>query len=228
MTRTNNNSEHSSSRRSSSSSSTFTQSSSTDAKDIIDQNELTIQKLLLELQDDLKKTKEYYNTSRDAWLCIQQDKSSTSSNENTNSHSSKTNLTQALGNVQNEMEMYRTALAKIAQVRQSQIEIANATKIHNDTNRSHTTRRGLADLLSHMAYALKIWYGNEHSGHGTNKVSSNQKIFQECILFFSFRNTCISLFISNYIFILFREMFHHHCAALYQLHLIMYVMSVIV
>ena len=175
MTRTNNTSEHSSSRRSSSSSSAIARSSSAEAKDIINQNELTIQKLLLDLQNDLKKTKEYYNTSRDAWLSTQQEKSSTSANENTNSHSSKNNLTQALGNVQNEMEMYRTALAKIAQVRQLQIEIANVPKVHNDASRSHTTRRGLADLLSHMAYALKIWYGNEHNGHGTKKVSFRYK-----------------------------------------------------
>ena len=66
MTRTNNHCEHSSSsRRSSSSLSATTQSASNETKDIIKQNELTIQKLLLELQDDLKKTKEFYNTSRD-------------------------------------------------------------------------------------------------------------------------------------------------------------------
>jgi hypothetical protein len=182
MTRTNNNSEHSSSRRSSSSLSAIAQSSSTEAKDIINQNELTIQKLLLELQNDLKKTKDHYNTSRDAWLSIQQQKSS---NENINSQSSKNTLTQALTNVQNEMHMYRTALDKIAQVRRSQIEIANASKNHNDTNRSHTTRRGLADLLSHMAYALQIWYGNEHNN--SNKVSfksmnnSHDPLFQLCI-----------------------------------------------
>jgi len=169
MTRTNNNCEHSSSsRRSSSSLSATTQSTSNETKDIIHQNELTIQKLLLELQDDLKKTKEYYNTSRDAWLSIQQQKSS---NEHTNSQSPKTNLTQALGNVQNEMEMYRTALKKIAEVRQLQIEIATASKNHHDVDRSHTTRRGLADLLAHMAYGLKIWYGNEHHGRGAHKVS---------------------------------------------------------
>jgi hypothetical protein len=171
MPRTNNNSEHSSSRRSSSSSSATTESSSNETNDIIHQNELTIQKRLLELQDDLKKTKEYYNTSRDAWLSVQQQKSSTSSNENTNSQLAKNNLTHALSNVQNEMEMYRTALTKIAEVRQLQIEIANASKNHHDINRSHTTRRGLADLLSHMAYSLKIWYGNEHNGRGTHKVS---------------------------------------------------------
>jgi hypothetical protein len=171
MTRTNNNSEHSSSRRSSSSLSANAHSASNETKDIINQNELTIQKLLLELQNDLKKTKEYYNTSRDAWLSIQQQKSSTSSNENANSQAAKNNLTQALSNVQNEKEMYQTALTKIAEVRQLQIEIANATKNHNDVNRSHTTRRGLADLLSHMAYSLKIWYGNEHNGRGTHKVS---------------------------------------------------------
>jgi len=172
MTRTNNSSEHSSSRRSSSSSSSATvqsQSSSTEAKEIINQNELTIQKLLLELQNDLKKTKEYYNTSHDAWLSIQKQKSSTSSHEN--SQSSKNHLTQALTNVQNETAMYRTALEKIAQVRQLQIEIATATKNHNDATRNHTTRRGLADLLSHMAYTLKIWYGNEHNGRGVHKVS---------------------------------------------------------
>jgi len=171
MTRTNTNSEHSSSRRSSSSLSATAQSASNETKNIINQNELTIQKLLLELQDDLKKTKECYNTSRDAWLSIQQQKSSTSSNENINSQSPKHNLTQALNNVQNEMEMYQTALSKIAQVRQLQIEIANASKNHNDVDRSHTTRRGLADLLSHMAYSLKIWYGNEHTGRGVHKVS---------------------------------------------------------
>jgi hypothetical protein len=171
MTRTNNNSEQSSSRRSSSSLSATAQSLTNETNDIIHQNELTIQKRLLELQDDLKKTKEYYNTSRDAWLSVQQQKSPISSNENTNSHSAKNNLTQALSNVQNEMEMYRTALTKIAEVRQLQIEIANASKNHNDVDRRHTTRRGLADLLSHMAYALKIWYGNEHNGRGTHKVS---------------------------------------------------------
>src|SRR5690349_4052834 len=135
MTRTRNNSEHSSSRRSSS-------SVSTESKDVIKQNELTIQKLLFELQDDLKKTKDYYNTSRDAWLAIQHQKSSTSPNENTSSQSAKNNLTQALHNVQNEMDMYRTALEKVAQVRQLQIEIANTTKNHHDTSRAHTTRRG--------------------------------------------------------------------------------------
>jgi len=68
MTRTNNNnnnnSEHSSSRRSSSSLSTIPQQTAStsssllnESKDIINQNELTIQKLLLELQDDLKKQK---------------------------------------------------------------------------------------------------------------------------------------------------------------------------
>lgn len=135
----------------------------------MNQNELTIQKLLLELQDDLKKTKEYYNISRDGWLSIQQQQNSL--NENTNSQSIKTNLTQSLTNVQNEMDMYRTALNKIAQVQQLQIEIANASKNPNDINRTHTTRRGLADLLSHMAYALKICYGNEHNGRTTNKVN---------------------------------------------------------
>ncbi|CAF1140505.1 unnamed protein product [Rotaria sp. Silwood1] len=169
MTRTNNNSEYSSSRRSSSSSSSIAQSSSIETTDIISQNELKIQRLLLELQDDLKKTKECYNTSRDVWLSIQQQKIPTSSNENTNSQSLKNNLTEALTNVHNEIDMYRTALEKIAQVRQLQIEIANASKNHNDASRSHTTRRGLADLLSHMAYALKIWYGNEDNDHDTNK-----------------------------------------------------------
>jgi len=67
------------------------------------------------------------------------------------------------------MEMYRAALTKIAQVRQLQIEITNATKHHSDVSRSHTTRRGLADLLSHMAYTLKIWYGNEQHGRGSHK-----------------------------------------------------------
>lgn len=171
MTRTNNTSEYSSSRRSSSSSTIITQSSSTEAKDVIGQNELKIQKLLLELQDDLKKTKECYNTSRDAWLSVQQQKSSTSSNENTISHSSKTTVNEALSNVQSEIEMYKTALDKIAQVRHLQIEIANASKHHTDANRSHTTRRGLADLLSHMAYALKIWYGDGINDHDSNRVS---------------------------------------------------------
>ncbi len=169
MTRTNNNIEHSPSCTSSSSSSAIAQPSSTEPKDIINQNELTIQKLLLELQDDLKQTKECYNESRDAWLSIQQ-KSSTSPNENTNSQLAKTTLSQALTNVHNEIDMYKTALAKISQVRQLQIEIANVTKNHIDVNRSHTTRRGLADLLSHMAYVLKIWYGSEHAGNGSNKV----------------------------------------------------------
>ena len=183
MTRTNNVSEHSPSRTSSSSSSAIAQPSSTEPKDIINQNELTIQKLLLELQDDLKKTKECYTTSRDAWLSIQQPKSSTSSNENPTSQTSKANLTQALGDVQSEIEMYRTALSKISQVRQLQIEIANVTKSQIDVNRTHTTRRGLADLLSHMAYVLKIWYGNEHSGHCSNKVS--------CFPFFSKLLSCL-------------------------------------
>jgi hypothetical protein len=171
MTRTNNtnNIDHSPSHTSSSSSSAVAQPSSTEPKDIINQNELAIQKLLLELQDDLKQTKECYNSSRDAWLSIQQ-KSSTSPNENTNSQSAKTNLTHALTNVQNEINMYKTALEKISQVRQFQIEIANVTKNHIDVNRSHTTRRGLADLLSHMAYVLKIWYGSEHTGNCSNKV----------------------------------------------------------
>jgi hypothetical protein len=124
MTRTNNNnnnnSEHSSSRRSSSSLSTIPQQTAStsssllnESKDIINQNELTIQKLLLELQDDLKKTKEYHNISRDGWLSIQQQQQN-SLNENTNSQSIRTNLTQSLTNVQNEMDMYRTALKKIA------------------------------------------------------------------------------------------------------------------
>lgn len=181
MTRSNTNSEYLSSRRSSSSlSATLQSSTTTDSKDIITQNELTIQKLLLELQDDLKKTKDQYNISRDAWLAIQQQKSS---NENTTSQSSKQNMNQALANVHNEMDMYRTALAKIAQVRQLQIEIANASKHHNDTNRSHTTRRGLADFLSHMAYSLKIWYGNEQ--YGTNRVSFLSIILTEmkCTMF---------------------------------------------
>ncbi|CAF0734417.1 unnamed protein product [Adineta ricciae] len=174
MTRTNNNNiEHSPSRTSSSSSSAIAQPSSTEPKDIINQNELTIQKLLLELQDDLKQTKDCYNQSRDAWLSIQQQqqqqKSSTSPNENLNSQSIKSNVSQALTNVQNEIEMYKTALSKISQVRQLQIEITNVTKNHLDINRSHTTRRGLADLLSHMAYVLKIWYGSEHTGNCSNK-----------------------------------------------------------
>ena len=183
MTRTNNNNniDHSPSRTSSSSSSAVAQPSSTEPKDIINQNELTIQKLLLELQDDLKKTKEYYNSSRDAWLSIQQKNLQHHQMKIHNSQSSKNNLTQALTNVQNEIEMYRTALAKISQVRQLQIEIANVTKIHIDANRSHTTRRGLADLLSHMAYVLKIWYGNEHNGNGSNKVSFNTRIL--CLSF---------------------------------------------
>ncbi|UJR22246.1 hypothetical protein I4U23_025307 [Adineta vaga] len=164
MIRINTNSEQSSIRRSSS-------ATVIDSKDVITQNELTIQKLLLELQDDLKKTKNQYNTSRDIWVTIQQQqKSSTSSNENTISQSSKHNLTQALTNVHNEMDMYRTALEKIAQVRQLQIEISQASKNHNDTNRNHTTRRGLADFLSHMAYSLKIWYGNEQNNSNSRNV----------------------------------------------------------
>lgn len=163
MTRANINSDLSSPRRSSTSLSTTAPSFSVDAKDVIAQNELTIQKLLLELQDDLKGTKEQYNTSRDVWLTIQQQRSSTSPNENNGAQSSKQSLTQALSNVHNEMDMYRTALAKIAQVRQLQIEIANASKVQNDTTRTHTTRRGLADLLSHMAYSLRVWYGSEHN-----------------------------------------------------------------
>ncbi|CAF0770784.1 unnamed protein product [Adineta ricciae] len=168
MTRSSTNSECLSSRRSSSSlSATLQSSTTTDSKDIITQNELSIQKLLLELQDDLKKTKDQYNISRDAWLAIQQQKSS---NENTTSQSSKQNMNQALAHVHNEMDMYRTALAKIAQVRKLQIEIVNASKNPNDTNRSHTTRRGLADFLSHMAYSLKIWYGNEQNGTNRNNA----------------------------------------------------------
>lgn len=181
MTRTNHNNtnnnhhiERSPSRTSSSSSSAIAQPSSTEPKDIINQNELTIQKLLLELQDDLKQTKECYNDSRDAWLSIQQQqqqKSSASPNENIGAPSLKSNVAQALTNVQNEITMYKTALSKISQVRQLQIEITNVTKTHIDTTRSHTTRRGLADLLSHMAYVLKIWYGSEHTGSCANKVS---------------------------------------------------------
>jgi len=180
MTRTNHNIERPSSRRSSSSlsavTSTTTQSSSNETKDIVTQNELTIQRLLLELQDDLKKTKDCYNTSRDAWHSVQQQKStSSSSNENTSSHVSKNHLTQALGNVQNEMEMYQTALKKIAEVRRLQVDIANAAKNHNDADRNHTTRRGLADLLSHMAYGLKIWYGNEHQSRNSHKVTLDEQ-----------------------------------------------------
>lgn len=178
MTRTNNNNnnnnniDHSPSRTSSSSSSAIAQSSSTEPKDIINQNELTIQKLLLELQDDLKQTKECYNTSRDSWLSIEQQlKSTTLSDENKNSHLSKTNITQTLKNVENEMEVYKNALSKISQIRQLQIDIYNITKNHTDINRNHITRRGLADLLSHMAYVLKVWYGNEHTGNSSNKVS---------------------------------------------------------
>ena len=171
MTRTNNNSniDHSPSRTSSSSSSAIAQPSSTEPKDIINQNEIVIQKLLLELQDDLKQTKDCYNTSRDAWLSLQS-KASISSNENSNGQSAKSSILQAQSNVQKEIDMYKTALEKIFQVRQLQIEIANVTKNHIDVHRSHTTRRGLADLLSHMAYVLKIWYGNEHSGNSSNKV----------------------------------------------------------
>ena len=179
MTRANNNVEHSPSRTSSSSA--IAQSSSTEPKDIINQNELTIQKLLLELQDDLKKTKEYYNASRDAWLSIQhqqQQSSASTYDENTNSQSSKANLTQALTNVQNEIDMYKTALSKISQIRQLQINIANVTKNHTDVNRSHSARRGLADLLSHMAYVLKIWYGSEHTGNCSNKVSFRKNQFE--------------------------------------------------
>lgn len=208
MTRTNNVSEHSPSRTSSSSSSAIAQPSSTEPKDIINQNELTIQKLLLELQDDLKKTKECYTTSRDAWLSIQQPKSTTSSNENPTSQTSKANLTQALGDVQSEIEMYRTALSKISQVRQLQIEIANVTKSQIDVNRTHTTRRGLADLLSHMAYVLKIWYGNEHSGNCSNKVSC-----------FPFLLSCFhaSLLLHRAYLLFFRRAtFHRPCVVLLQ------------
>lgn len=164
MTRTNHHS-HSPSRRSSSSSSALQSNSSTDPKEIINQNELTIQKLLLELQNDLKKTKECYNASRDAWLAVQQ---VNSSHEHGNVH-------QALSNVQKEIEIYKTALAKISQVRQLQIEIANVTKNQADQNRPQTTRRGLADLLSHMAYVLKIWYGNDQNGSASNKVTIEEK-----------------------------------------------------
>ena len=174
MTRTNNNLDHSPSRTSSSSSSAIAQPSSTEPKDIINQNENVIQKLLLELQDDLKQTKECYNASRDAWLSLES-KSSISSNENNHSQSAKTNLNQAQNNVQQEIDMYKTALDKIFQVRQLQIEIANVTKNHIDVHRTHTTRRGLADLLAHMAYVLKIWYGNEHSGNCSNKVRTSSK-----------------------------------------------------
>lgn len=177
MTRTNNNLDHSPSRTSSSSSSAIAQPSSTEPKDIINQNENVIQKLLLELQDDLKQTKECYNASREAWLSLES-KSSISSNENNHSQSPKSNLIQAQNNVQQEIEMYKTALEKIFQVRQLQIEIANVTKNHIDVHRTHTTRRGLADLLSHMAYVLKIWYGNEHSGNCSNKVRINEKTIQ--------------------------------------------------
>lgn len=213
MTRTNNNNiDHSPSRTSSSSSSAVAQPSSTEPKDIINQNELTIQKLLLELQDDLKQTKDCYNASRDAWLSIQQ-KSSTSPNENNNSQSGKTNLTQALTNVQNEIDMYKTALEKISQVRQLQIEIANVTKNHIDINRTHTTRRGLADLLSHMAYVLKIWYGNEHTGNSSNKVKNK-------IDSINHQNVICNCAFS-------RAMFHHHSVVQYQLLQIMSVMLVI-
>lgn len=217
MTRTNHNSEHSSSRRSSSSLSTIAQSTTNNTKDVISQNELTIQKLLLDLQDDLKKTKECYNTSRDAWLSIQQQKSSStsssssSSNENNNSQSAKTNLTQALSNVQNEMEMYRTALTKIAEVRQLQIDIVNASKNHNDANRSHTTRRGLADFLAHIAYGLKIWYGNEQNTRSTHKVSFQ---FNHFFLYIKF--------------LVFRMIYHLHFVVLYLLYPIMYVKLVII
>ena len=172
MTRANNIAEQSPSRTSSSSSSAVAHASSTEPKDIINHNELAIQKLLLELQDDLKKTKDCYNASRDAWLAIQHQQKSTHDHSN-GSTSSKGNIGQALSNVHDEIEMYRTALSKISQVRQLQIEIANVTKNQLDTNRTHTTRRGLADLLSHMAYVLKIWYGNEHSGQSSNKVSND-------------------------------------------------------
>lgn len=182
MTRTNNNLDHSPSRTSSSSSSAVAQPSSTEPKDIVNQNEISIQKLLLDLQDDLKQTKDCYNTSRDAWLSIEH-KSSTASHENGNSQSAKTNLTEALSNVQTEIDMYKTALEKIFQVRQLQIEIANVTKNHIDVHRSHTTRRGLADLLSHMAYVLKIWYGTDHSGNCSTKVRSARKISDDLFLF---------------------------------------------
>jgi hypothetical protein len=215
MTRTNNNNiDHSPSRTSSSSSSAIAQPSSTEPKDIINQNELTIQKLLLELQDDLKQTKECYNASRDAWLSVQQ-KSSTSPNENNNSQLAKTNLTHALTNVQNEIDMYKTALEKISQVRQLQIEIANVTKNHIDANRSHTTRRGLADLLSHMAYVLKIWYGSEHSGNCSNKVSTR-------VL-----NGSVTILPTIMLYFFSRVIFHRHFVVLFLLLLIMSVMLVI-
>ena len=62
-------------------------------------------------------------------------------------------------------------LSKISQIRQLQIDIANVTKNHIDITRSHSTRRGLADLLSHMAYVLKVWYGSEYNGNCSNKVN---------------------------------------------------------
>ncbi|CAF1655673.1 unnamed protein product, partial [Didymodactylos carnosus] len=132
----------------------------TDTKDIIANNELTIQKLLLELQDDLKKTKSCYNQSRDSWLGIQNASKVTTDNNQT--ATTKLVIANALDNVKNEISMYRLALDKISQVRNLQIQIANVTKNNIDINRSHTTRRGLADLLSHMAYVLAIFYGNEN------------------------------------------------------------------
>ena len=229
MTRTNNVSEHSPSRTSSSSSSAIAQPSSTEPKDIINQNELTIQKLLLELQDDLKKTKECYNVSREAWLSIQQPKSSTSSNENPTSQTSKGNLTQALGDVQTEIEMYRTALSKISQVRQLQIEIANVTKSQIDVNRTHTTRRGLADLLSHMAYVLKIWYGNEHSGNCSNKVSLSPlpKRISCLVTLLDDKepSTCQASLVT--LWFLRRATFHRLCVVLFQQRAIMFAMWVI-
>lgn len=194
MTRTNH---HSPSRTSSTVSHT---TSNNDGKEIISQNELTIQKLLLELQDDLKKTKDCYNSSRDAWLAVQQVKST---HENSNS---KGNLQQALTNVQNEIEMYKTALSKISQVRQLQIEITNVTKNQLDHNRCHTTRRGLADLLSHMAYVLKIWYGNDQNGTTASKV--------RCV-FFTMKN--FSMFVFFFLNI-FRTTFHQHFVVRSQLH----------
>ncbi|CAF1610101.1 unnamed protein product [Rotaria magnacalcarata] len=169
MTRTNPNIEHSPSRTSSSSSSAIAQSSSTEPKDIINQNELTIQNLLLELQDNLKETKECYNVSRDAWISIDEQQKS---DENTKSQLLKATITQTLTNVENEIDTYKKALSKINQIRQLQIDIFNVTKNHIDINRTQITRRGLADLLSHMAYVLKVWYGNERLGNGSNKGNS--------------------------------------------------------
>lgn len=208
MTRTNPNLDHSPSRTSSSSSSVIAQSSSTEPKDIINQNELTIQKLLLELQDDLKQTKDCYNASRDAWLVAQQ-KTSISSSENSHLTNGKDHLSQAIANVQNEIDIYKKSLEKITQIRQLQIEIAHVTKTHLDVNRNHTTRRGLADLLAHMAYVLKIWYGSEHPENCSNKV------------FDDFHRS--SLYFASFLFS--REIIHRHYVALFQLHRIMFVKS---